>query len=154
MLVAVGCSDSGSGGGTGGSGGGTGGGAGGSGGGTGGAGGSGGSFSGGMFMPISPCNGESMYMEATTVMFPGSGAQYLPNCVKVHRGASVTFSGTDFVIHPLTPGTRGTSPNPIPMTSTGTMVTVTFPDLGFFPFYCKTHGTDSGNLMSGVAWVD
>lgn len=105
------------------------------------------------FMAFAPCNAESDYMSATTVSFGGTlGSVYSPRCVTVRAGSSLTFSGS-FGGHPLRPSTRGTASNPIPSTDSGSSVMVTFPAVGFYPYYCSFHGTDSGSGMAGVVRV-
>lgn len=75
----------------------------------------------------------------------GSGGfSFAPKCMTVAAGQEVTFVGA-FSSHPLTPGvpgnTLGGSPgNPIRLTSSGTMTSVTFPRAGVFPFVCGMHG--------------
>jgi plastocyanin len=131
---------------TGGAGGGATGGAGGA---TGGAGGGGGSA----FMSVAPCSAETDYMSTGTIT--ASGISYSPKCVKVSKGGSVKFM-MDFTIHPLRASKmRGnTTSNPIKDTDTGMESTVTFPDAGFFAFYCNVHGpADDGKNMAGVIWV-
>jgi plastocyanin len=81
-----------------------------------------------------------------TVSF-GTGANafsYGPKCLTVAAGQTVTFMG-DLAVHPLAPGTSpsavdaGTTGNPIPRTSTGAMVRVTFASAGTFPYFCEFH---------------
>ena len=75
----------------------------------------------------------------------GSGGfAFAPKCLTIAAGQQVTFVGA-FATHPLAAGvpgdTRGGSPgNPIPLTSSGTTVTVTFPRAGVFPYVCGMHG--------------
>ena len=88
----------------------------------------------------------------------GSGPNpfsYSPNCLRVTQGQSVTFMGA-FSVHPLAPGVQGNpsaSPadNPIPATTTGSQVEVTFPRAGVFPFFCTVHGAGG---MTGVVRVE
>jgi plastocyanin len=146
--VAAGCSSSSTSGDGGGSGGAT---------GSGGASGSGGS--GAAFMAISPCTTEASYMAGTAVTFDmGGDTMYTPKCLKVTKGATVTFTskGGDFAMHPLSPSKKrgDTANNPIKATSTGTMATFTFDKAGFFPYYCTIHGfLDSGGMMDGIVWA-
>jgi plastocyanin len=135
-----------------------------SGGGSGGSGGSGGTGGSGMpdaassFMAIKPCDTAAAYMTATTVTFGGTGATaiaYSPRCIKVAKGASVEFMG-NFMVHPLAPSKKrpATGTNPIKETTTGMTATFTFPDPGYYPFYCTQHGfLDDGSNMAGVVWV-
>jgi plastocyanin len=119
---------------------------------TGTAGGSGGSVA---FTAVDPCPTEADYDAGTAISFPSGGLNYSPKCLKVSRGATVTFSGT-FSSHPLRKSAmRGnTTSNPIVDTDTGTSTTVTFPASGFYAYYCLYHGLDSsGDNMAGVVWV-
>lgn len=106
------------------------------------------------FIPFSPCLNASDYVDATTVAFGGAlGSVYSPRCVRVRTGASLTFSGS-FSSHPLSPSPRNSGgTNPIPVTSSGTSVSVPFPTAGFYSFYCTFHGSAAGTGMSGVVQV-
>ena len=90
-----------------------------------------------------------------SITFGGSaGLKYSPNCMIITAGEKVTFEG-DFSSHPLVAGeyqgSGGTTPNPIPSTSTGSANTeVTFPTAGLYPYYCNFH---AGVGMTGVIWV-
>lgn len=74
----------------------------------------------------------------------GSGGfSFSPRCLTIAAGQDVTWMGA-FSTHPLNPGVpgnaRGGDPgNPIPVTSTGTSVTVSFPRPGTYPFVCGMH---------------
>jgi plastocyanin len=130
---------------------------GGSGGGTAGASGSGGGGSGGggAFTAFAPCNAATDYVAGTTINFGGTvGFNYDPQCLKVAAGATVTFSG-DFVTHPLVPSaTRGDpANNPIVNMSNGTTASFVFPMPGFYAYLCNFHGSDDGQFMAGVIWV-
>jgi plastocyanin len=156
--MTIGCSGDGGGStpGTGGSTGGTGGGGGTTGGGgTGGGGGGGGT--GATFMAMIPCPEEASYTTTgTTVMFGAAlGSNYAPKCLKVSTGATVTFSGDNFAFHPLQPSTmRGTvTGNPITLTNTGMTKAFTFPNPGFYAYFCMFHGLDDAEFMNGVVWV-
>jgi plastocyanin len=111
------------------------------------------------FEAVEPCTYDVDYMTGTTVTFPASGGfSYSPKCLKVARGATVTFMSpsSSFTAHPLKKSTeRGTlTNNPIVDTSTGSSTTVTFPNPGFYAYYCAYHGSDSdGANMTGVVWV-
>ena len=104
---------------------------------------------------------------ARTVGFGGAEGSgplaYSPRCITVAAGQAVTFTGSGasaFGGHPLSPGTasagstppnpRGGSPgNPIPRTTDGMSITVTFPAAGTYPYYCELH--EPG--MAGVVVV-
>jgi plastocyanin len=83
------------------------------------------------------------------IMFVGE--DYVPHCMKIKVGQSVTWSG-DFGFHPLRPGTLAAEQpgNPIPATSSGSSLTVMFPDAGDFGFYCNVHGPSG---MVGAIFV-
>jgi plastocyanin len=135
--------------------------------GTGGAGGSSGSGGAGggsatAFVDFKPCDAASQYTTTgATIQYGGIVAgsfAYAPNCLKVAAGTSVTFepanAGTNFAQHFLHASTRGSVPNPITETTSGTTATFAFPTAGFYPFYCEFHGADDGSAMSGVIWVE
>lgn len=93
--------------------------------------------------------------EATTTVSPGdvgisfpmtaAPAQYSPACVKIHKGAKVTWNGA-FSSHPLTPEGTG---NPIFATSAGTTASFTFANEGAFGYHCSFHPTS----MLGAVFV-
>ena len=124
--------------------------------GTGGASGAGtGGTSGGAFTAVAPCNAESDYSSSGSTITFGPTAAYSPKCLKVSKGTAVTFSG-DFGVHPLEPsGMRGTlTGNPITATTTGTTKSFTFPNAGFWAYFCSIHGASDGAAgMVGVVWV-
>jgi plastocyanin len=64
-------------------------------------------------------------------------AQYVPNCVHITAGQSATWTA-NFGDHPLM-AYKGTTPNPIVTTSTGTSVTFTFPNPGTYGYQCQFH---------------
>ncbi|MFO0626864.1 MAG: plastocyanin/azurin family copper-binding protein [Polyangiales bacterium] len=79
-----------------------------------------------------------------TVSFGGAvGMAFSPPCLTVAAGQSVRFAGM-FAVHPLRPGVVGQSGSgagsPIPDTTAGEAVSVTFPAAGVFPFHCGVHG--------------
>jgi len=88
------------------------------------------------------------------ITFPGLA--YDPPCLRVMEGTNVTFSG-DFAMHPLVGGkVAGTTPtpdpmSPIPMTSSGMSVTVTFVKAGDYGYYCSKHFASN---MTGAVYVD
>lgn len=103
--------------------------------------------------PPAPCTSLGDYQLADVVRFGDAlGSAYSPRCVTVRAGAPLAWEGS-FSAHPLTPSTRGASPNPIPATASGGRLSVTFPSAGFFPFYCGSHGTNEGAGMAGVVRV-
>ena len=109
------------------------------------------------FMAFAPCPSQSDYASSTTdIAFGGAlGLVYSPACLKIATGTAVTFSG-DFTTHPLAPSTsRGTpASNPIVETDAGTTMSFTFDTAGFYGFYCLAHGTDEGDGMAGMIWVE
>lgn len=58
--------------------------------------------------------------------------QYVPNCMKIAKGQSVTWNGSlkDFPLE----ASGGTTPSPIKTTNKGNTVTFTFADEGTFGF--------------------
>ena len=127
------------------------------GGGNGGTGGAGGSAGDPGFVSVAPCLTESSYVAGVaSISFGGGlGDTYSPACLKVQAGAQVTFAG-DFGNHPLAPSAaRGTlTGNPITVTSVGSNAAFTFPNPGFWAYYCMVHGGDpDGQDMAGVVWV-
>ena len=95
----------------------------------------------------------------TTIAFGGAdpGFDYAPKCLKVPAGTTVTFIG-DFAMPPARPvrdaRTADRQPDPITVINAGTTVSFTFPTAGFYAYYCMFHGSDDGEFMSGVIWVD
>jgi len=106
------------------------------------------------FLALAPCVSEVDYTSgSTTIEFGGSlGTRFSPNCLIVHTGTIVTFSGA-FSEHPLRPSERATGPSPIIATSQGTVQQFAFTAAGFYPYYCARHGDDGGGGMSGVIEV-
>jgi plastocyanin len=94
---------------------------------------------------------------ARTITFGGAMFVFDPKCMTITAGQTVTFTG-NFSFHPLTPGinptpgglTAGTPGNPIPATSSGNTVSVSFPRAGTFPYFCALH---LSNGMAGVIVV-
>lgn len=66
------------------------------------------------------------------VWFPDTGPSYTPGCMLVRAGASVTFLG-DFGQYPMIPMGDGAR-NPIPVTTSGMSVTVTFYENGRYRY--------------------
>ena len=83
-----------------------------------------------------------------TVNFGGQAQSplfgYSPRCLQIAEGESVTFAG-NFSVHPISPGTSpsdtkaGAANNPIPATTTGMSLSVTFPASGVYPYFCQQH---------------
>ncbi len=128
---------------------------------TGGNGGTGGG-SGGSFTQVNNCQ-QSAYVDQTASATPtvnyGVNQQlvYQPQCTIIKAGASLSFTGDGFNIHPLTPGAApsvggnaGSTPNPIVAQSTGKSASFTFATPGFYPYYCAAH---QGSGMYGAVWV-
>jgi plastocyanin len=139
-------------GGTGGAGAG-GGGAGGSGGASGGAAGSGGTTATSLCSCTEASAQDLTAQAQATVSF--ACCDYSPGCIKVKVGTQVTWSGA-FDEHPMSPfATLGTLPNPIPTTSTGASVSVTFTAAGAYGFVCTAHGAELavGGGMCGAVFV-
>jgi plastocyanin len=89
-----------------------------------------------------------------SVSFGGAvGMAFSPPCITVAVGQSVRFAGM-FAMHPLRPGVVGQAGSgvgsPIPDTTAGDAVSVTFPTAGVFPYFCGVHG---GMGMVGVVRV-
>jgi plastocyanin len=72
---------------------------------------------------------------------------YVPPCMKIKRGQTVTFTG-DLTDHPLQ---ASTTPNPIPLTASGTSVAVTFNNAGVFGYHCQVVAHQT--TMKGAIWV-
>jgi plastocyanin len=108
-------------------------------------------------MAVAPCSTEGSYTQGPTTITFGAATDisYMPKCLKVGTGATVTFSG-DFSAHPLSPSAlRGTTTgNPITNVSAGTTTTFTFPTAGYYAYFCTVHGASDGAAgMVGVIWV-
>jgi plastocyanin len=118
----------------------------------------GGGGTGATFMAMIPCPDEASYSTSgNTIAFGGTdpGSNYAPKCLKVSAGTTVTFNGDNFAFHNLAPSTlRGTvTGNPITATTTGASKAFTFPNPGFYAYFCTFHGSDSAEFMNGVIWV-
>lgn len=99
------------------------------------------------FQPVAPCLRESDYVRGATVTFGVGG--YSPRCLRVSRGASVTFVGT-FRDHPmLALEGNGTRPSPLGYTPSGSQESFVFSVAGYFPFGCTLHPSEGG-----VVWVE
>lgn len=87
------------------------------------------------------------------VNFPGFA--YAPKCMKIKVGQTVTWSG-DLAFHPLRAGTivnnvrTPQAGNPIPSTSSGNTVSVTFAAAGAWGYYCNAHWASG---MKGAIYV-
>jgi plastocyanin len=108
-------------------------------------------------MAVPPCTDESSYATTGTTITFGAATDisYMPKCLKVTAGTTVTFMG-DFGTHPLLPSAlRGTlTGNPITGTGQGTSASFTFPNPGYFAYFCDIHGSSDGAIgMVGVIWV-
>jgi plastocyanin len=101
-----------------------------------------------------PATAEDQTANASvTVMFGGSlGLKYMPACIRIKPGSSVTFTGS-FASHPLVGGTDGTvdASSPITQTTTGMTATFNFPHAGTFPYFCAAHYTLG---MEGAVFVE
>jgi plastocyanin len=114
------------------------------------------------FMAVEPCTTEAVYATGSTIDFTSTSVYaYTPQCLKVSAGATVTFVG-DFGTHPLEPSAkRGMlTGNPItdvfanPDGGTSASVPFTFPNPGFYAYFCAEHGASDGAAgMVGVIWV-
>ena len=99
------------------------------------------------FQPVAPCLHESDYMRGVAVRFGVSG--YSPQCLRVARGAIVTFDGS-FAEHPLLGrASNGTEPTPIGYVPSVSGATIQFMAAGYYPFGCTLHPSEMG-----VVWVE
>lgn len=100
--------------------------------------------------------GCSSYIDGTaggrTITFDNGNTTYLPNCLRISMGQSVTWMG-DFTMHPLrsAPGNPGVGV--IASTDTGASQSFTFNTTGFYGYYCNIHGSAAGTGMSGTIQV-
>ncbi|MBK7862286.1 MAG: hypothetical protein IPJ65_27495 [Archangiaceae bacterium] len=83
------------------------------------------------------------------VTFPNGNESYEPQCLKVHAGQSVTFSGS-FASHPLS---QKCGPAVVLAGQSGSNRTFTFTVPGVYGYYCTQHGTSSGSGMAGAIEV-
>jgi plastocyanin len=88
---------------------------------------------------------------AVTIGFGGTGSSgaftYSPNCIKIHSGTTVTFSG-DFSSHPL--ATETCSPTAFTPPGSGITTKTFTPSVGVYNYFCQIH-TSIG--MKGVIQV-
>lgn len=104
-------------------------------------------------MALEPCLRNMDYSDGSAVSFGAAGARtYSPRCLRVRLGTAVAFTG-DFAVYALEPSAAGTASNPIPRTAAGTSLRVTFPAVGFYPYYGRDFGTAAGAGMAGVVMV-
>lgn len=84
--------------------------------------------------------------------------KYTPRCLAVSAGATVTWSGY-FLAHPLWPSACAgdVDDNPIHDVADplATSLSITFAEVGTFPYYCPNHANDgrSPTGMCGVVYV-
>jgi plastocyanin len=101
----------------------------------------------------SPVNGCTTFTDDTAdggiITGPSTAtpSQFVPNCVHVKTGQSVTWNA-DFTDHPLE-AAGGTTPSPITLTSSGTTATFAFSSAGTYGFDCMNHPT----IMFGAVLV-
>ena len=99
--------------------------------------------------------GCSSYVDLTAaganVVFGGTqGDTYSPACILIRSGQTVTFSG-DFTAHPLN---ESCGPSSVfQEVSQGSTASFTFCATGTYGYYCRNHGTVSGNGMAGAIQV-
>ena len=87
-----------------------------------------------------------------TIHFPLGSEDYGPQCARVRFGQTVTFSGQDFMAHPLAQAC-GPVNNQL-LANQGNSFSVTFNrGLGVYGYYCTRHGNASGSGMSGAIEV-
>lgn len=105
------------------------------------------SSSSGMSMMVNGCDSataEDHLADAmVTVLVGSSGNVYDPACIRIKKGAQVTFSGP-FQSHPTIGGSAGPpqmpdSTSPIQHTTAGTSATFDFDLAGAYPYYCEYH---------------
>lgn len=90
-----------------------------------------------------------------TVPFTG---KYNPRCMKATPGVTVTWTG-NFLAHPLLPSSCAgdVADNPVHDVDdpNKTSLSITFPAVGTFPYYCPDHANDvpSPAGMCGVVYV-
>jgi plastocyanin len=107
-------------------------------------------------LPLNGCASQASFTDRSgtgasrTITGPSGAApaQYDIPCMRIRAGQMVTFTEGSFAQHPLA-AAGGDSPNPIPTTSSGTSVDVTFPAAGLFGFHCMIHPT----IMMGAIMV-
>jgi plastocyanin len=97
-----------------------------------------------------------MYVDdaGPTAQVPTRGSSYVPRCLRVKRGTSVTIGASSH--HPLQGIVMADgSINPIFDEFGGAVSpkTVTFNETGIFGFYCIAHSDDLGSGMGGAIWV-
>jgi plastocyanin len=102
---------------------------------------------------------SSMAVDKTNdamTMITFAGIEYTPRCVRVRAGSVIVFSG-NFASHPLMGGTVVGSTvtpdpaSPLPMTSSGSEVTITLSKAGSVPYYCTVHASSG---MMGALFVE
>lgn len=98
------------------------------------------------FVAIAPCLEPAHYLSGPTTSVGVDGFRYVPACLKVRAGTTVTIEAG--AAHPLGPRAGGSPDNPIIEQTAATPFLFTKP--GLYPFHCVEH-IDQG--MFGVIWV-
>jgi len=99
--------------------------------------------------------GCASYVDATandagrTVSF--TSFQYVPKCLRIAAGQSVTFSGS-FAVHPLKQACGPAAV--IAPTASGSSATFVFEAPGAYGYFCSAHGTEGGSGMAGSVLVE
>lgn len=87
---------------------------------------------------------------APTIRFPVGGDRYVPDCVRLKLGQTITFSGA-FAPHPLE---QACGPVDVLNERTGNTRSFTLTEgVGVYGFWCTQHGSSSGQGMAGAIEV-
>jgi plastocyanin len=105
----------------------------------------------GDYVDLSAADGER------TILIAAAGLTFSPKCMIVSAAQTVTWQGS-LSAHPLAPGNpadlmAGSPDNPIPKTTSGSSLDVTFPTAGTFPYHCQLHSFGTGQGMAGAVHV-
>jgi plastocyanin len=94
-------------------------------------------------------NDHTAAADPRRITFPSGPVpdQFTPQCMTIRAGQSVTWTGA-FESHPFAPF-GGATATPIPSTSSGTTLSVAFPNPGEYGFHCEFHP----EVMAGAVLV-
>ena len=92
---------------------------------------------------------------AVTINFPNGNFTYVPDCIVIHSGTQLTFSGS-FLSHPLRGGTFPTVDpgSPIPSVSSGSTSTFSLDEPGIYGYFCDNHGSTMDGAIIVALFAD
>ncbi|MEK6580630.1 MAG: hypothetical protein AABZ55_15510 [Bdellovibrionota bacterium] len=107
------------------------------------------------FKVVSGCQASDYVFAESPAAIEISGFKFIPKCLKVKAGATVTLSAN--LSHPSQGIQSSDGPeNPFfhPSGEVTSDVTVVLEKLGIFGYFCVNHGSSSGAGMAGAVLVE